>query len=64
MAARRAAGDDELSEASTQVLAAKIALGEAGPVWWDDGAPDYSGLDPAETPYADWWRSLSGDGQP
>jgi len=37
----------------------KIELGEAGPVWWDDGAPDYSGKKPAETPYADWWNSLT-----
>jgi len=40
-------------------LEVKIELGEAGPVWWDDGAPDYSGQQPANTPYSDWWRSLS-----
>jgi len=39
-------------------LSAKEALGEAGPVWWNDGAPDYSGLAPEDTPYGDWWRSL------
>lgn len=41
------------------VLKAKLLLGEAGPVWWDDGAPDYSGKHPSDTPYADWWNSLS-----
>jgi len=41
------------------VLTAKITLGEAGPVWWTDGAPDFSGLAPTNTPYADWWASLS-----
>lgn len=40
-------------------LAAKIALGEAGEPWWDDGAADFSGCAPEATPYADWWRSLS-----
>ncbi len=42
-----------------EVLAAKITLGEAGPVWWDDNEPDYSGQLPSETPYANWWNSLS-----
>lgn len=41
------------------VLAAKIALGEAGPVWWDDGAADFSDKPPAATPYSGWWASLS-----
>lgn len=40
-------------------LKAKQALGEAGPVWWDDGTPDFSGLAPAETPYVEWWNSLT-----
>ena len=39
-------------------LKAKEALGEAGPVWWTDGAPDYSGQAPVDTPYCEWWRSL------
>ena len=41
------------------VLAAKTALGEAGPVWWDDGAADFSDRRPPATPYSDWWASLS-----
>ncbi len=43
---------------SHAVLEAKIILGEAGAVWWQDGAPDYSNQAPNETPYADWWASL------
>ena len=40
------------------VLKAKTELGEAGPVWWNDGAPDYSGTAPGASPYKDWWDSL------
>jgi hypothetical protein len=32
---------------------AKTALGERGPVWWDDGAPDYTRKLLKNTPYAD-----------
>jgi len=48
-----------MSKNQDAVIQAKIELGEAGPVWWDDGSPDYSGQRPDETPYADWWQSLS-----
>lgn len=58
MAERRAKADSEYASARAAIDSAKIALGERGPVWWDDNAPDYSGLDPVETPYADWWQSL------
>jgi len=40
------------------VIEAKIQLGEAGPVWWEDGAPDYSNQPPDSTVYRNWWRSL------
>ena len=40
-------------------LEAKIALGEAGPVWWHDGSPDYSGSAPDSTPYDQWWTDLT-----
>lgn len=33
----------------------KIALGERGPVWWDDDAPDYNRHLAKNTPYSDWW---------
>ena len=48
-----------MAKDSEGVLSAKITLGEAGEVWWDDDAPDYSGQHPSETPYADWWQSLT-----
>ena len=41
------------------VLSAKIKLGEAGPVWWDDNEPDLSGEAPENTPYAGWWLALT-----
>ena len=33
---------------------AKRALGERGPPWWDDGAPDFNRHLAKNTPYADW----------
>lgn len=47
-----------LSEARGRVDAAKVALGERGPVWWDDGAPDFNRHLVADTPYADWYSSF------
>ncbi|WP_182084274.1 hypothetical protein [Aureimonas sp. ME7] len=62
MAARRAVRDAEGSEdrrrARAQVDAAKRALGERGPVWWSDGAPDWTRHAPKNTPYAEWFASL------
>jgi len=66
MDARRAvgqakrAGDDEAERrARAAVDAAKRALGERGPVWWLDGAPDYNRRMVANTPYADWYAALA-----
>lgn len=47
-----------LAEARAAVNAAKIALGERGPVWWTDGAPDLNRHMARNTPYADWFASL------
>jgi hypothetical protein len=46
---------DALSEARRAVDAAKIALGERGPVWWDEDAPDYNRHLIRNSPYAHWW---------
>ena len=61
MAARRAVREalksnasDALSAARAQVQAAKVALGERGPVWWTDGAPDLNRHMARHTPYAAW----------
>jgi hypothetical protein len=48
--------------ARDEVDAAKRALGERGPVWWTDGAPDYNRHMAANTPYADWFAALPGGG--
>ncbi len=60
MAARRAVraarGDPAaLATARAAVDAAKRGLGERGPVWWDDGAPDYNRHLARNTPYSGWW---------
>lgn len=63
MSARRAVRDGEddkaIATARRRVDDAKVALGERGPVWWDDGAPDYNRRMAANTPYAGWFASLS-----
>ncbi|MFX0540969.1 hypothetical protein ACEWPM_004455 [Roseovarius sp. S4756] len=64
MRARRAvqlAKDDAAAEADARagVDAAKRALGERGPVWWSDEAPDEGGFNPKNSSYADWWNALS-----
>ena len=66
MDARRAkgaamrAGDAAAREhARARVDAAKHALGERGPVWWDDGAPDLTRHLARTGPYAGWWASVS-----
>ncbi|MDU9006793.1 hypothetical protein [Sedimentitalea todarodis] len=53
--------DKERSAARLKVDAAKVQLGERGPVWWQDGAPDVNRYHPKNTVYADWWRGLSDD---
>ena len=62
MAARRAVGValraadlEALRVARDGVDAAKVALGERGPVWWSDSAPDLNRRMARNTPYADWW---------
>ncbi len=67
MAARRAvreakAGRGDLAAARAAVDRAKIALGERGPVWWQDGAPDYNRRLARGTPYAAWFAGLGGAG--
>jgi hypothetical protein len=66
MAARRAVRKalkvqdaQALKAARARVDAAKIGLGERGPVWWDDGAPDLNRHMPRNTAYAAWFTDLS-----
>lgn len=65
MRARRQVGlakkaGDAAAERSARdaVDAAKQGLGERGPVWWNDGAPDVNRKMAANTDYADWYASL------
>ena len=66
MSARRAKqaamrrGDPAAREAArVRVDAVKRALGERGPVWWTDGAPDYNRHMVANTPYASWFAGFA-----
>lgn len=43
--------------ARAAVDTAKRALGERGPVWWTDGAPDYNRKMAKHTPYAAWFAT-------
>jgi len=65
MTARRAVRDAKADEdaegeaaAHRAVDRAKRALGERGPVWWKDGAPDLNRHMAKNTPYAEWYASL------
>ena len=65
MGARRAVrealrtGDATALTAARQAVDdAKVALGERGPVWWSDGAPDFNRRLIKNSPYADWFAAL------
>lgn len=75
MAARRAVRDAKAAErrgdpgadeamraARGAVQAAKEILGERGPVWWSDGAPDETRRLARNTRYAAWFAGLAGEG--
>jgi hypothetical protein len=51
-----------LAAAREAVQAAKEALGERGPVWWDDGTPDETRRLARNTRYAAWFAGLDGEG--
>ena len=55
-ATKRAADETAEKAARAEVHAAKVALGERGPVWWDDGAPDQNRTMVHNSTYADWWE--------
>lgn len=59
VAAALKASDGNAERAARQAVdEAKRALGERGPVWWLDGAPDFNRRMVANTPYADWFAAL------
>ena len=57
--ARRQADPESEAAAHAAVDRAKQALGERGPIWWDDGAPDVNRHMARNTPYADWFAALT-----
>jgi hypothetical protein len=57
--AMREQDEHALRCARSAVNEAKIALGERGAVWWNDGAPDYNRKNVGFTPYASWYAELS-----
>lgn len=68
MSARRAkrdakAADDAaaIEAARARVNAAKATLGERGPVWWNDDAPDETRRMARNTRYAEWFETVGDD---
>jgi len=66
MQARRAKGEamrnaDAVGreKARRKVDETKHLLGERGPVWWNDGAPDWNRHMAVNTPYAGWFIPLA-----
>jgi hypothetical protein len=59
VAAARKLGDEAGEvQARAAVDRTKQALGERGPVWWEDGSPDYNRHMAKNTPYAAWYDAL------
>lgn len=59
IAASNRVGDTRArAEARKRVQAAKVALGERGPVWWDEAEGDFNQHLAKDTPYANWYDTL------
>jgi hypothetical protein len=56
--AKLAGNQAEEAAAHRAVDAVKRELGERGPVWWSDGAPDYNRQPVKNTPYSKWYSGL------
>ena len=55
--------DPEARETARRLIdEAKHRLGERGPAWWTDGAPDWNQHMVTGTPYAEWFASLKIEG--
>jgi hypothetical protein len=57
-AALKAKDAVQLDSARKAVHAAKVGLGERGPVWWQDGANDYNRFFVKNTPYGKWFEQF------
>lgn len=60
--ALRAKDDARLKQARAAVHAAKVSLGERGPVWWTDGTQDFNRHLVKNSPYAAWYRDTRAAG--
>ena len=58
--AKRAGDETAVKAARRRVDEAKVALGERGPVWWDDGARDWNRVMAKNSAYAEWWAEVEG----
>ena len=56
-AAMRSGDVTAIALARKAVDAAKIGLGERGPVWWTDGTPDLNRHKVKDSPYEDWYKT-------
>jgi hypothetical protein len=55
----KAAGDKDGENAAHRLVdEAKRGLGERGPVWWKDDAPDFNRHAVKNSPYAEWYAGL------
>jgi len=62
--AGRVGDADLMRRARRRVHEAKVGLGERGPGWWDDGAPDYNRHMARNTSYAPWFARVgAGDAE-
>lgn len=55
----KAKDERKLKAARRRVHAAKVALGERGPVWWTDGTPDLNRHLAKNTPYREWYEATA-----
>jgi hypothetical protein len=58
----RSKDEKRLASARAAVDAAKAALGERGPAWWDDDTDFHRHL-VKNTPYAQWYSTVEKSGQ-
>ncbi len=63
-AVKVAGSPEDMVAARGAVDKAKHGLGERGPVWWTDGAPDLNRKMAKNTPYAEWYATHQGGGTP
>jgi len=56
--AKRSADLEAEAAAHKAVDEVKRALGERGPVWWEDGSPDLNRHMAKNTTYADWYAKI------